>query len=245
MKKFLITICVYIGIVGIGMAETMNVTWYNTDGTVYDTTMCTVGGTLILPASPTRRGYTFKGWAFYNQIEYIKSTGTQWIDTGVNPGDNSSFEWQLDFAFASSGNNYNYSGHGVGSWIKFDIKNATTVGIQASGNNQETRLTTNPFNRHLYRMSSSGFCSLDGQEYTLDYDKSVSRGTLYIFSVNKVSSSYSSGYFYSSRIWANNTLVRDFIPVLDYDGVACLYDKVSNTFFYNAGTGDFIAGPAL
>jgi hypothetical protein len=34
----------------------------------------------------------------------------------------------------------------------------------------------------------------------------------------------------------------DLIPVIDKDGVACMYDKVSGEFFYNQGTGDFIAG---
>ena len=58
-------------------------------------------------------------------------------------------------------------------------------------------------------------------------------------------------YFALARIYnisfrtANNILVRDFIPVLDKDGVPCMYDKVTVQFFYNQGTGQFIAGPAL
>ena len=38
---------------------------------------------------------------------------------------------------------------------------------------------------------------------------------------------------------------RQFIPVLDWNMKPCLYDKVSGELFYNAGTGDFIAGPRL
>lgn len=37
----------------------------------------------------------------------------------------------------------------------------------------------------------------------------------------------------------NDALVRDYAPALDPDGVACLYDKVSEKYVYNAGTGSF------
>ena len=41
----------------------------------------------------------------------------------------------------------------------------------------------------------------------------------------------------------NETFIRNMIPVKDYNGVLCMFDKVSNEFFYNSGTGDFVAGP--
>lgn len=47
---------------------------------------------------------------------------------------------------------------------------------------------------------------------------------------------------YYCKIWDNGTLIRDFIPVLDENSVPCLYDKVSETYFYNQGTGGFIYG---
>jgi len=54
-------------------------------------------------------------------------------------------------------------------------------------------------------------------------------------------------YCGSAKVWSykhyrNGILIRDFIPVLDKDDVACMYDKVSGEFFYNKGTGQFIAG---
>jgi len=50
---------------------------------------------------------------------------------------------------------------------------------------------------------------------------------------------------YSCQIYKNNLLVRNFIPAKDGQGVACLYDKVTDTFFYNQGTGDFSYGNNL
>ena len=50
---------------------------------------------------------------------------------------------------------------------------------------------------------------------------------------------------YSCKIYDNGTLVRDYIPVLDYKGIPCLYDKLNDTFNYNGGTGDFIQGGVI
>ena len=44
---------------------------------------------------------------------------------------------------------------------------------------------------------------------------------------------------YYCQIYENDVIVRDFVPALDSNNVACLYDRVSQTFFYNAGTGTF------
>ena len=55
-------------------------------------------------------------------------------------------------------------------------------------------------------------------------------------------SSYSIGLWYYTKIWKDNTLLYDLIPVVK-DNVGCMYNKVDGTFFYNAGSGDFIIGP--
>ena len=34
------------------------------------------------------------------------------------------------------------------------------------------------------------------------------------------------------KIWQNDTLKRDFIPVLDLNGTECMYDLVENKFYY-------------
>ncbi len=50
------------------------------------------------------------------------------------------------------------------------------------------------------------------------------------------------GNIYYCKIWDNGTLVRDYIPVVDWEGVAAMYDREHNTMYYNAGTGAFTAG---
>ena len=43
----------------------------------------------------------------------------------------------------------------------------------------------------------------------------------------------------------NGVLIRDYIAVIDPNGVACLFDNISETYFYNAGSGDFTIGAVI
>ncbi len=77
------------------------------------------------------------------------------------------------------------------------------------------------------------------------YNEFTTPGTAYLFSGN---GSYPTGYtpaimrLYYCKIYDNSTLVRDFIPVIDMNDVACVYDNVSGKLFYNQGTGEFAYG---
>ena len=64
---------------------------------------------------------------------------------------------------------------------------------------------------------------------------------LTLFCRNRGSSkdNYASFRMYSFQMYDETTLQRDYIPVLDKDNIPCLYDKVTKTFYYNEGTGNF------
>ena len=48
------------------------------------------------------------------------------------------------------------------------------------------------------------------------------------------------GNMYSAKIWENDELVRDYVPVKrDYDGVYGMLDKVNNKFYRSASSIDF------
>ena len=69
----------------VSFADTETINWY-VDGNTYTQTTCQTGGDVILPTAPTKRGYVFKGWhENYIPIEYLESSGTQYIDTDFIP----------------------------------------------------------------------------------------------------------------------------------------------------------------
>ena len=70
---------------------------------------------------------------------------------------------------------------------------------------------------------------------------------MYIFGIHRTSSNKFIGNMrlYYFKLYNDGVLIRNFIPVLDKNGTPCMYDKVTGQFFYNAGTGNFIAGPVI
>ena len=104
-------------------------------------------------------------------------------------------------------------------------------------------------NRWYFLKTNQGMLYLDN-ELLAEYKSSIfgNKGiSMYLFSINDNNTTpyFSAMQCNRLRIIQNNILVRDFIPVLDKDGVPCMYDKVEGKFYYNAGTGDFIAGPVI
>ena len=50
---------------------------------------------------------------------------------------------------------------------------------------------------------------------------------------------------YGCKIYSNDVLVRDFIPCKNASGVVGMWDDVNDTFYSNAGSGTFTAGPEV
>ena len=48
--------------------------------------------------------------------------------------------------------------------------------------------------------------------------------------------------YYYFKLYDNDTLVRDYIPVLDKNNRPCLFDKVEKKCYYNQGSGEFLYG---
>lgn len=72
--------------------------------------------------------------------------------------------------------------------------------------------------------------------------------SMYLGNFNQAGSPYTNGTpqrIYPCKIWENNVLVIDLRPCINHKGVVCMYDMVTNKYFYNQGTGEFIAGNKL
>lgn len=89
------------------------------------------------------------------------------------------------------------------------------------------------------------------QSVAKTFDAFTPTGTAYLFARHVPSMTAdmiakSGVRIYSYKVWDNNdSIVRNFVPALDGNDTPCLYDKVEGKFYYNAGTGNFIAGPII
>jgi len=245
MKKFLVLLSILFS--SFTYADTINLHWRNYDGTTYQNSTCVIDGDLIIPATtPTRYGYTFTGWKLgnYIPIEYLESTGTQYIDTGFTPTTqtkvyikyliknfNSSSGYIAIYGSKDTGNKgifVNWAEH----WYVNNVYQQINLPVETNVNYEDTLYgTTWVHNAISYTVSPVAANSLNIFLFARNANNTPERiGSLQIF---------------ICKIYDNNTLVRDFIPVLDENNVPCMFDMVEGKFYYNAGTGQFIAGPLL
>ena len=253
MKKFIITLTAIFICTNVH-AEILNINYMNEDNTIYENGTCTIGGDLILPTPPTKRGYTFNGWmpADVQQIEYLESTGTQWIDTGYYPdkytGVNTKFENDTvsndtsAFGTLKSNGSCRFQTFVWDKKIYFSL-NSTSVIVPGALEGDIVELDWNNGNIK-FKINNS-----DYKTAHFNVSDFVPVKHLCLFTSCRDDMGIVSGKgtikLYYFKIYDNDVLVRDMIPVLDGEGVPCMYDRVEKKFYYNAGTGQFVAGPVI
>ena len=194
------------------------------------------------------------------EIEYLESTGTQWIDTGIYPTTELSYEITLQRTQSSAGDE-----------VAFGCRKLSY------GTNEDFSLWTNPasgkgFASHYAYTPSvaedsgwvfkndilSSFRKVHITPQTISVDDVVyytwshqertpftSTASLGVFCLKLTSVTDSRkfiGRISAVKIWDADNLVFDAIPVR-VGQIGYLYDKVSGTLFGNAGTGSFTLGP--
>ena len=180
------------------------------------------------------------------ELEYIESTGTQYIDTGIKASKNLKVEADIDVS-AASGWVMILGDYTSGSYFSWWRQNTTMYAYYGSNNKTLAELTGK---RKYISNNTNNIWSIDTSKITVtpnSSDFSKDGNNLYLFSVNNGGNyNKASMKLYSCKIYDNGTLVRDFIPAKRVsDGMCGLWDKANYKFYKNAGTGTFIGGPAI
>lgn len=174
-------------------------------------------------------------------IEYIQSSGTQYIDTGIIPTTDTSFEIILSDVSPLGGERAIFSAgyYASGNYLMSQDTNSSLVWYYPS----KVTITADYTSKHkveIYR----GSITLDDVVLTTNTGTTgQSFGNVTIFNV--ANNRYTAFKLYGFKIYESGVLVFDGVPVKDPNGIACLFDYVSGSFVYNAGSGTFTAGPDL
>jgi hypothetical protein len=186
----------------------------------------------------------------YTRLEYIENSGTQYIDTGFNPNQNTRVLMDMEFAVSTQTNIQAMFGARVAyanaAFYVFCQSNYT--GYQhAHGVKVSTTATPNAFGRHIVDKNANTLI-VDGVSINTAASSTFSTTyPIFLFTVNNggvpmASNNPSKMRLYSCKIYDNGTLVRDYVPCKNASGVIGLYDAVNGKFYTNAGTGTFIVG---
>lgn len=178
--------------------------------------------------------------AGYTLLKYLESSGTQHIDTGFKPNQDTRVVFDGYNTSASSswffgvwGGATNVKGFGTSfkycSYASNNTAFASQIGVGELQIDQ---------NKNTYTVNGTSG-SYTAETFSSGYP-------LYLFALNKAGTKGGAFYgrMYSCQIYDNGTLVRDYTPCINPMGEYGLYDTVGKKFYGNAGTGTFIGSLA-
>ena len=185
----------------------------------------------------------------YKRLEYIQSSGTQYIDTGFIPNQDTRIDIDvipLSIAETSDGAGFIPYGAGVSnsnrafecyssrSQYEFNYDGQCNfVGSPSVG--QRLKISHNKNKISLIVNSGTPIAfSFTYQAFTAPY-------TMTLFAIHRSRPLRGLMKLYSCQIYDNGTLIRDYIPCQKPDDTIGLWDNVNSVFYGNAGTGTFTA----
>ena len=176
----------------------------------------------------------------YTLLSYIESSGTQYIDTGFMPNQDTRVVCNCDYVATSSA-----------SWL-FGVRvssGQSAFAFLAYSNKFRTDYANSYdkyFSADITNVSridkNKGTTIVNGTETIVDtYTAFDGQYNLALLAINTAGtiSGYSVAKIYSCQIYDNGTLVRDYVPCINASGEFGLYDKVNSQFYGNAGSGAF------
>lgn len=184
-------------------------------------------------------------------IEYLESTGTQYIDT-LFKANTTNTKAEMKVYVNENTTQFICGSRNTPAMItndscallyhNFGLKVDWATG---SVTTQEEAKIAAPINTPLEISITRGTCIVNETIYTYQNNTSVNQNnTFYIFSISDSLTTGFKGRVYYFKLYNNNVLVMNLIPVR-IGQIGYLFDKVSKRLFGNSGSGDFILGPDI
>lgn len=181
----------------------------------------------------------------YTKVYYIQSSGTQYIDSGFKPNQDTRVLAEIQcvsssgmvpsslFGYSKSISSQRYEFYQYNKLFYSPFNDETGNSIDFTTDKLKIDKTRNITHVNDKSISASSYTNFQCE------------GNMYIFALNDNGSTENiSGTkrLYSFKIYDNETIVRNFIPCKNPSGVVGLYEAVEGKFYQNQGTGEFIAG---
>lgn len=196
----------------------------------------------------------------YQEVEYIESTGTQYIDIGLIANQDTGFEIDFipynslttgwDGTTSTPGTIFGSrldsirNGYQLTTWTNNSKKGHFLFGTDTSNVDNiryDAQMASNIRQHILFK---NLILSNNGNNINVTLYNFETPSTLLLFALNGENGVKENSIIrlYSFKLYNMDIIIRNYIPVKK-DNVVGLYDTVEQKFYTNQGTGSFIAGP--
>ena len=174
----------------------------------------------------------------YTKLDYIESTGNNYIDTKIIANENTGFE--IEFSTSNEFGEWGTTGYGsiFGARTSSKVNELQLTTYKADESYSGTlRFETKNYNAGIESKNKKVKISLKNKKYIdskgVQTDVVGSFTTpvpLTIFALNENGNIIQNGTvkLYSFKIYEGDILIRDFMPVEDLSGIQLLYEKKEN-----------------
>ena len=188
----------------------------------------------------------------YQEVEWVGSSGTQYIDIDVIPNDNTKLEmtfepnvWSgISYTVSASGSSSaNYFGIGFreGAIVMYYTGYPLINNVYSLGNRLKASLES---------MSNVGYLEVENlttqQTFSLSRNGTINSTTplaIFCFHLSNNRIEKAEAKLYEYKITQNGSVVSEGVPCYrKSDNEIGMYDTVNQTFYTNAGTGTFTKG---
>lgn len=189
----------------------------------------------------------------YTAVDYLQSSGEQWIEMGVAPNQNTKAVLKIKI---NKVNGY-YGSSLIGSRTDVNSNDQFFTYLDSSGgtrflfrmDGQTKAISWTGINTDkIYIVTLSGTeMKAELEDGTAVFSKTFSVSdfestvTMALFKSKPYNNGFQ-GRIYSCKHYSGDELIQDFVPCLNADGVPCMYDLIRRRTFYNKGTGSFTWG---
>ena len=184
----------------------------------------------------------------YTELEYIQSSGTQYINTGFNPDQDTRLVVDFETLTAQTDK------HFFGSRVAMSSTSFCFIDTAEGDFRDDYARLQHTFSSSINEVGrytldkNKNVVSFAGESHSHSSSSFSIPYPIYLCALNTGGSTttFSNMRIYSCQIYDNGTKVREMVPAKrDSDGAIGLYDTVGGTFYGNAGTGAFAAGPEV
>ena len=175
-----------------------------------------------------------------SEVEYIESTGTQYIDTGIFSSND--LDVELAFEIVPFSGEQRIFGQSSVSYVYRWGYTSTGVFVSNGGDYSYSDSVVSG-NKYVIRLIGNDFYC-NGEFVRSMYPRKIGEDKLYIFAWKRFPMLYGKMRlnYCIIRSLSTEEVLRYFVPVRK-NGVGYVYDFVSEELYVNQGTGNFIIGP--